>query len=95
MSIMTNLVETEPSYFSKVVEKPVWVDAMVEKYESNEKNNVCEVVPRLVHKSVVGSRWMFKVKHEGDIIIEKYKAIFMENGTLKLTGLTMRGPFLL
>jgi len=30
MALMTKLVETEPSSFEESVEKPVWVDAMVE-----------------------------------------------------------------
>jgi len=47
MDLMTELVETEPSSFEEAVEKPVWVDAMVEKYESIMKNSVWEVVPRL------------------------------------------------
>ena len=50
-------------YFKEVVEKLVWVDAMVEKYESTVKNNVFEVFPRLEDKSVVSSIWIFTVKH--------------------------------
>ena len=44
------------------IEKPVWVDAMVEEYESIVKNCVWELVPRPADKSKVGSRWIFKVK---------------------------------
>jgi len=44
------------------IEKPVWVDAMVEEYESIVKNSVWEVVLRQANKFVVGSRWIFKVK---------------------------------
>lgn len=54
MAIMTKLVETEPSYFEEVVEKPVWVDAMVEEYKSIENNRVWNVVPRLKIKSILG-----------------------------------------
>ena len=46
---------------------------MVEEYESIVKKSVWEVVPRLVNKLVVGSRWIFKVKHEADESIENYK----------------------
>ena len=44
MDLMIEPVETGPSSFEEAVEKPVWVDAMVEKYESIVKNNVWEVV---------------------------------------------------
>jgi len=40
MALMTKLVETEPSYFEEVVEKPVWVDEMVDEYESIVNNIV-------------------------------------------------------
>ena len=77
---MTNLVEIEPSSFEEVVEKIVWVHAMVEEYKSIVKNSVWEVVPRPTDKSIVGSRWIFKVKHVADGSIEKYKAKFVANG---------------
>ena len=61
----------------EVVEKPVWIDAMVEKYESIVGNNVWEVVPRPTYKSFVGSIWIFKENHATDGSIEKYKATFV------------------
>lgn len=67
---MIDLVETEPSSFEEAVEKPILVDAMVKEYYSIIKNSVLEVIPRLAKKSVVGSRWLYKVKNETDEIIE-------------------------
>ena len=46
MSLRTKIIETKPSYFEEVVEKHIWVYAMVEEHESIVKNNVWEVVPR-------------------------------------------------
>jgi len=63
MDLLAELVETKPSYFKEEIEKPDWVDSMVEEYKSIMNKSVWEVVPRLVDKSVVGSRWIFKVKH--------------------------------
>lgn len=40
MTLMTELVENEPSSFEEAVEKHVWVDVMVEEYESIVKNSV-------------------------------------------------------
>ena len=50
---------------------------MVEEYESIMINQVWEVVPRPQGKKVVGSRWIYKVKHATDKRVEKYKAGFM------------------
>ncbi len=46
MSLMIELVETKPSSFEEAGGKLVWVDAMVEEYDSIMKNNILEVVPR-------------------------------------------------
>lgn len=52
---------------------------MVE-YDYVMKNNVWEAVPRPENKSLVGSRWIYKVKHATDGSIEKYKTIFVTKG---------------
>ena len=46
MALVGECVESEPSSFEEVVQQPVWVDAMVEEYDSIIWNSVWEVVPR-------------------------------------------------
>jgi hypothetical protein len=53
---------------------------MMEEYRSIMKNDVWEVVPRLEGKSVLTSRWIYKIKHAVDGIVKKYKARFMAGG---------------
>jgi hypothetical protein len=60
---MSELIEAEPSSFQEASEQQVWRDAMMEEYSSIMKNDVWEVVPRPEGKSVVGSRWIYKIKH--------------------------------
>jgi hypothetical protein len=50
---------------------------MVEEYDSIVRNDVWEVVPRPVGKSVVTSRWLYKTKYVADGSIEKHKARFV------------------
>ena len=59
------------------MQQPTWVDAMVEEYDSIVKKSAREIVPRLVDKSMVGSRWIYKVKQAADGSVEKYKARFV------------------
>ena len=73
MALMSKCVVTEPSSFEEAVEDPAWVDAMVEEYDSIVRNNAWEIVPRPKGKSVVGSRWIYKVKQAADGSVEKYK----------------------
>ena len=58
MAMMSESVEVELSSFKEVVQQPIWVDAMVEKYDSIIKKRVLEVVPRLEDKSVMSYRWL-------------------------------------
>ena len=46
---------------------------MIEEYQSIMKNDVWDVVPRPEGKSVVTSKWIYKIKHAADGSIEKYK----------------------
>eukprot|EP00253_Pinus_taeda_P004967 PITA_04967 len=66
---------------------------MLEEYDSIIKNNVWEVVPRPTDKSVVGLRWLFKVKHEGDGGIKKYKARFVAKGFSQVEGIDNEETF--
>ena len=80
MALMTELINSEPSSFEEAAQHDVWQEAMVEEYDSIMKNQVWEVVPRPQGKKVVGSRWIYKVKHAADRSVEKYKARFVEKG---------------
>ena len=48
---------------------------MIEEYQSIMKNDVWDVVPRLEGKSVVTSKWIYKIKHAAYGSIEKYSKI--------------------
>jgi hypothetical protein len=50
---------------------------MMEEFQSITKNDVWEVVPRPEGKSMVTSKWLFKIQHSADGSIEKYKARFV------------------
>ena len=53
------------------------------------------MVPRPADKSVVGSRWIFKVKQEANGSIEKYKAIFVAKGYYQVEGIDYEDTFAL
>ena len=80
MALMTELINSEPSSFGEAAQHDIWQEAMVEEYDSIMKNQVWEVVLRPQGKKVVGSRWIYKVKHAVDESVEKYKARFVVKG---------------
>ena len=75
------------------MQQPIWVDAMVEEYDSIVRNNAWEVVPRPVGKLVVGSRWIYKVKQAVDGSVEKYKARFVARGFSQVEGIDYEENF--
>ena len=77
VALMCDLVGKEPTCFEAAVQKREWVEAMMEEYQSIMKNDVWNVVPKPEGKSVVSSKWIYKIKHTTNGSIEKYKAKFM------------------
>ena len=63
---MCDLVDKEYTCFEVAVQKKEWVEAMMEEYQSIMKNDVWEVVPKLEGKSVVSSKWIYKIKHSAN-----------------------------
>ena len=60
---------------------------MVEEYDSIMKNDVWEVVPIPEGKSIIGSRWLYKVKHAVDGSVEEFKARFVAKGFSQIEGI--------
>jgi len=63
MEFMSRIIDVEPSIFEEVTHQQVWQDGMIEDYASIMKNDVWDIVLRLEEKSVVSSKWIFKIKH--------------------------------
>ena len=66
---------------------------MTKKYESITKNYVWDIIPRPEGKSVVTSKWIFKIKHASDRSIEKYKVRFMACGFSQREGVDYNETF--
>jgi len=93
MALMSGSVEVDPSSLEEVVQQPIWVDAMVEEYDSIIRNSVWKVLPRPTDKSVVSSRWIYKVKKETDGNVEKHMAYLWIDGSIRWRELIMRRIF--
>ena len=77
---MSHIIDTEPSSYEKYAGQSVWRDAMMEEYQSIMKNDIWDVVPRPKGKSVITSKWIYKIKHAADGSVEKHKARFVACG---------------
>jgi hypothetical protein len=92
ITMMSSIRESEPSTFEEATSRQVWRDAMMEEYNSIMKNDVWEVVPRPEGKSVVTSKWLYKLKHVADGSIESTKIALWLGGFHKLRESTMMRP---
>ena len=68
---------------------------MTEEYQSIMKNDVWDIVPKPKDKSVVSSKWIYKIKHAMDGSIEKYKARFVARGFSQKEGIDYEETFAL
>jgi hypothetical protein len=53
---------------------------MLEDNRSIIKNNVWDIVSRPKDKSMVSSKWIYKIKHAADGSVEKFKTRFVARG---------------
>eukprot|EP00253_Pinus_taeda_P025755 PITA_25755 len=66
---------------------------MVEEYNSIMVDDVWEVVSRPQDRSMVGSRWIYKIKYVADDSVEKYKARFVAKGYAQKEGIDYEETF--
>ena len=90
---MSHIIDSEPSSYEEATDQQVWKDAMMEEYQSIMKNDVWDIVPRPKGKSVVTSKWIYKIKHAVDGSIKKYKARFMARGFSRKEGVDYEETF--
>lgn len=56
-------------------------------------NGVWELIPRSSDKSVVTSKWIYKIKHVVNGSMEKYKARFIARGFSQKEGINYEETF--
>jgi hypothetical protein len=93
LALAMSIRDTKPQTFAQAVDHQVWREAMVEEYDSIVRNDVWDVVPRPVGKSIVTSRWLYKTKIVADGSIEKHKARFVARGFSQIEGVNYDETF--
>nr|XP_009787490.1 PREDICTED: uncharacterized protein LOC104235430 [Nicotiana sylvestris] len=77
----------EPRSFSKASQDPKWIDAMQAEIAALEENNTWSVVDLLPGKTLIGCKWVFKVKYKSTGEVERYKARLVAKGYSHQEGL--------
>lgn len=77
VALVSEVNDAKPMLFVEDSKHQVWKDSMLDEYKSIMKINVWEVVPRPEGKSIVSSKWIYKIKHSANGSVEKYKSMFV------------------
>ena len=93
MALVTSIVDSEPSSYEEAASPQVWREVMMEEYSSIMKNAVWEIVLRPEGKSIVTSRWLYKINHVADGNIKKFKARFVARGFSQVEGVNYEDTF--
>jgi len=79
--------EVEPTCFEQVVGNPKWDNAMDEEMATLDANATWELVPLPEDKKVIGCKWVYKVKHNADRSVNRYKARLVIKGYAQTYGI--------
>jgi hypothetical protein len=66
---------------------------MLEEYRYIIKNNVWDIVSRPKDKSMVSSKWIYKIKHATNGSVKNFKEIFVARGFTQKKELTTKRLF--
>lgn len=88
-SVLTAIVDTEPTSYRQAERSPDWLEwrkAMDEELESLKENEVWDVVPRPANRKIVDSKWVYKIKTDANGNIDRYKARLVARGFTQQPG---------
>ena len=70
-----------------------WRTAMEDEHAALMRNGTWSLVPRPPGQNVIGSRWVFKVKHKADGSVDKFKARLVAQGFTQRYGVDYLDTF--
>jgi hypothetical protein len=71
--------EVEPTCFEQAVGNPKWDNDMDEEMAALDANVTWELVALPKDKKTIGCKWVYKVKHNADESMSKYKTRLVAN----------------
>lgn len=86
---MAHVAITEPTTHKQAMiadDAELWKEAIDEEMDALRRNNTWDIVTRPKDRAVVGSRWVFKVKHRADGSVDRYKARLVAKGFSQIPG---------
>ncbi|MCO5567348.1 hypothetical protein L7F22_021038 [Adiantum nelumboides] len=85
--------EVEPTCFEEAAENDKWQEAMNEKMDALYGNETWELTPFPKGKKPIGCRWVYKIKHNSDGSVSRYKARLVARGYAQTYGIDYEETF--
>uniref|UniRef100_A0A2N9GSL0 Reverse transcriptase Ty1/copia-type domain-containing protein n=1 Tax=Fagus sylvatica TaxID=28930 RepID=A0A2N9GSL0_FAGSY len=83
----------ESHSYREAPSNPLWQVAMTKELDALFKNRIWDLVDLPPDKSVVGCKWVFKIKTQSNGSIERYKAHFVAKGFTQEYGIDFEETF--
>jgi hypothetical protein len=83
---MSHFIDAGPPCIREATREQVWQDAITEEYQYILKNDVYDIIQGPEGKSVVTSKWIYKIKLAADGSVEKYKTRSIARGFSQTEG---------
>ncbi|KAL5570866.1 hypothetical protein UlMin_020463 [Ulmus minor] len=80
-------VQSEPNTYKQAAKIPEWKQAMNTEFQALQKNSTWTLVPPHPSYSIIGCKWVFKIKRKSDGTIERHKARLVAKGFNQVEGL--------
>lgn len=87
------VLSQEPKSFSQSTKCPKWHATMVKDIIAIEANNTWIIVDLPPGKTVIGCKWVFKIKFNSGATIERYKARLVAKGYTQQEGIDYYDTF--
>ncbi|KAI4330293.1 hypothetical protein MLD38_028593 [Melastoma candidum] len=81
------LSQKEPESIDEALDDPDWILAMQEELNQFERNKVWSLVPKPDNRSIVGTKWVFRNKHNGFGVIVRNKVLLVAKGYSQEEGI--------
>ena len=85
--VMSISSHVEPNIYAEAVKYDCWRKAIQCEISALESNQTWEIILLPKNKTVVGCKWVFKIKYNADGIVERYKARLVAKGYAQTEGI--------